>query len=73
MLQCAMDEAVDRIIKEFGGTSAMAVLCEVAPSAVSQWKRKKRIPKAHLKFLRLQRPDLFEGGRRRRGRGEARQ
>lgn len=53
----AMD--IPAIIEQFGGTSEMARLCEVAPSAVSQWKAKNHIPQAHIKFLRLQRPDLF--------------
>jgi DNA-binding transcriptional regulator YdaS (Cro superfamily) len=58
----AMD--VGMVVEQFGGTSALAVLCEVEPSAVSQWKAKNRIPRAHIKFLRMKRPDLFpsEGG-----------
>jgi hypothetical protein len=51
---------VPNIVEQFGGTSAMARLCEVEPSAVSQWKAKNHIPQAHIKFLRLQRPDLFD-------------
>lgn len=50
---------VASIVEQFGGTTALAALCEVEPSAVSQWKAKNRIPKAHVKFLRLKRPDLF--------------
>jgi DNA-binding transcriptional regulator YdaS (Cro superfamily) len=52
-----MDVSV--IVEQFGGTSALAALCEVEPSAVSQWKAKNHIPKAHIKFLRIQRPELF--------------
>lgn len=54
-----MEKTVGSIVEEFGGTSALAALCEVAPSAVSQWKAKNHIPKAHIKFLREKRPDLF--------------
>lgn len=54
-----MDDDVSAIVEQFGGTSALAALCEVEPSAVSQWKAKNHIPKAHIKFLRIQRPDLF--------------
>lgn len=50
---------VNSIVEQFGGTSALAALCEVNPSAVSQWKAKNHIPKAHVKFLRDRRPDLF--------------
>lgn len=59
-------EGVEQIVEQFGGTSATAALCEVAPSAVSQWKRKGRIPKAHIKFLRMKRPDLFDAAPKRR-------
>jgi hypothetical protein len=54
-----MDD-VSAIIEGFGGTGALAALCEVAPSAVSQWKSKNRIPPARRQFLLLKRPDLFE-------------
>jgi DNA-binding transcriptional regulator YdaS (Cro superfamily) len=54
-----MDQSVGQIVEQFGGTSALAALCEVEPSAVSQWKANNKIPKAHVKFLRLKRPDLF--------------
>lgn len=50
---------VPAIVEEFGGTVALATLCEVNPSAVSQWKAKNHIPRAHVKFLRDRRPDLF--------------
>lgn len=50
-------EAVE-IIERLGGTSKAAELCEVSPSAVSQWMRN-GIPRGQLKFLRLARPDVF--------------
>jgi hypothetical protein len=51
---------VDYVVEQFGGTVAMATLCEVTPSAVSNWKKEGAIPRAHIKFLRQRRPDLFE-------------
>lgn len=51
---------VEYVVEQFGGTVAMATLCEVSPSAVSNWKKDGAIPKAHIKFLRQQRPDLFD-------------
>ena len=71
MLQYVMDHCgVEEIVEQFGGTSAMAALCEVAPSAVSQWKLRGRIPKAHIKFLRMRRPDLFAKPKRRGDRAQ---
>jgi hypothetical protein len=46
------------IIDAFGGTSRVAELCEVYPSAVSQW-RDDGIPRARLMYLKLLRPDIF--------------
>lgn len=46
------------IIELLGGTSKAAELCEVSPSAVSQWMRN-GIPRGQLRFLRLARPDVF--------------
>ncbi len=46
------------IIDALGGTNAVAELCEVSPSAVSQW-RQDGIPKARLMFLHAVRPDIF--------------
>lgn len=46
------------IIDSFGGTSAVATLCEVTTGAVAQW-RNDGIPRARLMYLRLLRPDLF--------------
>ena len=51
-----------RIIDSFGGTVALARLCECEPQAVSQW-RKTGIPKARRQFLRAIRPDLFDADR----------
>lgn len=47
------------IIDRLGGTSATALLCEVKPPSVSEW-RHHGIPKAQLKFLKAVRPDVFE-------------
>jgi len=47
-----------QIIDRLGGTSKVAELCEVTPSAVSQW-RDDGIPKARLMYLRAIRPDVF--------------
>lgn len=52
-------ENPNQIIDALGGTSETARLCEVQPPSVSEW-RKKGIPKAQLKFLKLARPDVFE-------------
>lgn len=46
------------IIDRLGGTTAVARLCEIEPPSVSEWK-KRGIPKAQLKYLRLLRPDVF--------------
>jgi predicted transcriptional regulator len=48
-----------KIIDALGGSSKVAELCEVTPSAVSQW-REDGIPKARLMFLKLAKPDVFE-------------
>ena len=45
------------VIKALGGTNATARICDVASSAVAEW-RKRGIPKARLEFLRLAFPDL---------------
>lgn len=47
-----------KIIDELGGTSAVAKLCEVKPSSVSEW-RTQGIPRARRQYMRLLRPDLF--------------
>lgn len=46
------------IITRLGGTAKAAALCDVTPSAVSQWIRS-GIPRARLMFLTLARPDIF--------------
>lgn len=51
-------KTVDEIIDALGGTVEVSELCEIAPSAVSQW-RLTGIPKARLMYLKLLRPDLF--------------
>lgn len=47
-----------KIIDELGGTSAVAKLCEVKPSSVSEW-RINGIPNARRQYLALLRPDVF--------------
>jgi predicted transcriptional regulator len=56
-----------QVIERLGGNAKTAALCEVTPSAVSQWI-KNGIPRAQLKFIQAVRPDLFpsERGQRRR-------
>lgn len=49
----------NQIIDALGGTSAVAKLCEIKDSSVSEW-RTNGIPKARLMFLRLARPDVFD-------------
>lgn len=44
-----------RLIDELGGTVKVAGLCELTPSAVTQWKSN-GIPTSHFKFLRLKFP-----------------
>ncbi len=48
------------VIDRIGGTSATARLCEVQPPSVSGW-RKDGLPRPQEKYLRLARPDVFEG------------
>ena len=48
----------NEIIDALGGSSAVAVLCEVTVGAVSQWKTD-GIPKARLMYLKVIRPDVF--------------
>lgn len=47
-----------KIIDDLGGTSAVAELCEVKPSSVSEW-RTQGIPRARRQYLKLLRPDVF--------------
>lgn len=51
---------VTLIITKLGGPSAAARFFECKPSAISQWKRDSKIPKARLLHLKAARPDLFE-------------
>lgn len=53
-------QTANRIIDGLGGTSETARLCDVKPPSVSEW-RKTGIPKTQLKFLKLARPEIFEG------------
>ena len=48
-----------RIIDALGGTGEVAKLCDVFPSAVSQW-RTDGIPRARLMYLRVVRPEVFK-------------
>lgn len=52
-------EKDSEIIDKFGGTTAVACLCDVSPQAVSKWKRY-GVPKYRLKYLKLLKPELFE-------------
>jgi predicted transcriptional regulator len=46
------------VIGKLGGNAKTAELCEVTPSAVSQWVHN-GIPRTQLKFIRLARPEIF--------------
>lgn len=48
------------VIANLGGNAKTAQLCEVTPSAVSQWLTN-GIPRAQLKYLKAVRPDAFPG------------
>lgn len=56
-----MEQTIDPnvIIDRCGGTSEVALLCEVTTGAVSQW-RKDGIPRARMAFLRLAKPQAFQ-------------
>lgn len=56
---CNVGMDANQVIDALGGTVETAKLCQVVPSAVSQW-RENGIPNARLMFLRLARPDVFE-------------
>ena len=47
-----------KIIELLGGNAKTAELCNVTPSAVSQWLTG-GIPDARLMYLKLARPDVF--------------
>lgn len=46
------------LIRRLGGNGKTAELCEVTPSAVTQWLAN-GVPKTQMKFLRAARPDVF--------------
>lgn len=54
------DDYAVTAIERMGGTSAVARLCDIAPASVSEWKRT-GIPRARLQFLKLARPEAFDG------------
>lgn len=54
------DVNVREVITNLGGNAKTAQLCDVTPSAVSQWLTN-GIPKAQLKYLQAVRPDAFPG------------
>lgn len=51
-------EIAKKIIAEFGGVKKTSKLCELAPSSVSDWKRK-GMPLSWIKYFQTLRPDLF--------------
>lgn len=55
-----MDALANTLIDRLGGTTAVANLCDCKPPSVHQW-RTDGIPKYRLQFLRLARPEAFEG------------
>lgn len=55
-----MNQFANTVIDRLGGTTAVARLCECKPPSVHQW-RIDGIPKYRLQFLRLARPEAFEG------------
>lgn len=55
-----MDSLANTVIDRLGGTTAVAKLCECKPPSVHEW-RMNGIPKYRLQFLRLARPEAFEG------------
>ena len=58
-----MNPDPNTIIDAIGGTRKTAAICEVSPSAVTQW-RTNGIPAYRLMFLRLARPDVFRKKRK---------
>lgn len=54
------DEARE-VIERLGGNAKTAQLCEVTPSAVSQWLTN-GIPRAQRRYIKAVRPDAFPGG-----------
>lgn len=47
------------LIRRLGGTGAAAKEFGISAAAVSQWRRKGRIPPLRRELLELRRPDLF--------------
>lgn len=47
----------DLAIDQLGGTDAVALLCQVTPAAVSQWRRN-GLPKSRVMFLKALHPTL---------------
>lgn len=54
------DPEAREVIANLGGNAKTAQLCEVTPSAVSQWLTN-GIPRAQKKYLKAVRPDAFPG------------
>lgn len=57
-----MKEQHKKLIQELGGSAAVAELCEVSVSAVSQWIADygQGIPRARLLYLNAIRPKAFK-------------
>ncbi len=47
------------LIDLLGGTMKVAEEVELHPTAISHWKHR-GIPRVHLRYFRLVRPDIFE-------------
>jgi DNA-binding transcriptional regulator Cro len=54
------DPEASRVIDALGGTGKVAEMMEITTGAVSQWRFEPGIPKPHIKYFQLLRPDLFE-------------
>lgn len=48
-----------KIIDQFGGTVAVARICNVSSQAVSKW-RKEGIPESRFMYLKLLKPELAQ-------------
>ena len=51
--------APEQIIDALGGVSKTALICNIKPSSVFEWKSR-GIPQARMMFLKLFRPDIFD-------------
>lgn len=49
---------IQKIVAGFGGTTKLAEICHVTPSAISQWMSN-GIPEARLMYLKLLKPKVF--------------